>query len=207
MKTILAATAAFSLFAIAGAASADTINFGQFGGEGASLANSVTGFTSGGVGFTVTGPGAGFQILKQSSSWSGNFPVGTLLLFDNYAPGAMTFDFTTSLSSISQLAIESNRFGPYTATLQAYSSGILVGTQSLNAVSAFNPNSVPAFNFSSASFDRLIISTTNDDVGFALGGAGGTGGYAVPEPATWALMIGGFGLVGATLRRRVAIAA
>jgi hypothetical protein len=30
---------------------------------------------------------------------------------------------------------------------------------------------------------------------------------AVPEPGTWALMIGGFGLAGATLRRRRAIAA
>jgi hypothetical protein len=33
------------------------------------------------------------------------------------------------------------------------------------------------------------------------------GGGAVPEPATWALMIGGFGLAGVALRRRSAVAA
>lgn len=35
----------------------------------------------------------------------------------------------------------------------------------------------------------------------------GNGGGAVPEPGTWALMIAGFGLAGATLRRRRALAA
>ena len=30
---------------------------------------------------------------------------------------------------------------------------------------------------------------------------------AVPEPATWAMMIGGFGLVGVALRRRAAVTA
>ncbi len=50
-----------------------------------------------------------------------------------------------------------------------------------------------------------------------VGGDGGAGtgalvttfttGAAVPEPASWALMIGGFGLVGAAMRRRVAVTA
>ena len=35
------------------------------------------------------------------------------------------------------------------------------------------------------------------DTGFVLPGAG-----SVPEPASWALMIGGFGLVGAAARRQ-----
>ena len=42
-------------------------------------------------------------------------------------------------------------------------------------------------------FDKLSVQTD---------GAG-----AVPEPATWALMIGGFGIMGAALRRRRALAA
>ena len=40
--------------------------------------------------------------------------------------------------------------------------------------------------------------------GFDNGAGGGTGG--VPEPATWGLMLAGFGLAGAALRRRRALA-
>lgn len=46
---------------------------------------------------------------------------------------------------------------------------------------------------------------TGRNVGLIIFGSGTIGGVA--EPATWALMIGGFGLVGMGLRRRTAVAA
>jgi hypothetical protein len=52
------------------------------------------------------------------------------------------------------------------------------------------------------------VKLTGAEQGQAFGGleqiatAGG-----VPEPATWALMIGGFGLAGAALRRKALVAA
>ena len=45
-----------------------------------------------------------------------------------------------------------------------------------------------------------------NELNLAATGAVNVGG-AVPEPATWALMIGGFGLAGAALRRRRVVAA
>ncbi|HWW65863.1 MAG TPA: PEPxxWA-CTERM sorting domain-containing protein [Sphingomonadaceae bacterium] len=55
--------------------------------------------------------------------------------------------------------------------------------------------------FVGASFD----SSDRDD-GFKLGGLTLSTVGAVPEPATWAMMIAGFGLVGAAMRRRPTIA-
>ncbi len=50
------------------------------------------------------------------------------------------------------------------------------------------------------------VDDPNSAFGPVIGGVSVSG--AVPEPATWALMLGGFGLAGATLRRRrVALAA
>ncbi|TFU00442.1 PEP-CTERM sorting domain-containing protein [Polymorphobacter arshaanensis] len=54
------------------------------------------------------------------------------------------------------------------------------------------------------------INDSGDIVGFGLAPDGFEHGYlltAVPEPASWAMMIGGFGMIGGALRRRrVAVA-
>lgn len=54
-----------------------------------------------------------------------------------------------------------------------------------------DPNNNPAWNYFLVTGDAQFTATFN----------------AVPEPGTWALMIGGFGLAGAALRRRRAITA
>lgn len=47
----------------------------------------------------------------------------------------------------------------------------------------------------------------NESINWNEVGAGANRGGTVPEPATWALMIGGFGLAGAALRRRRSVIA
>jgi len=68
-------------------------------------------------------------------------------------------------------------------------------------------------NFSGWDFSTGASQAINDNgdiVGFATAADGFQHGYlltAVPEPASWAMLITGFGLVGGTLRRRRAAAA
>ena len=59
--------------------------------------------------------------------------------------------------------------------------------------------------FTTVTFFNPLGGGNNDQ--FGLDNLTTSGGGAIPEPGTWALMIGGFGLAGAALRRRQAAAA
>ena len=56
-------------------------------------------------------------------------------------------------------------------------------------------------------FSSISFTDTNENWHGLTVGIGGVAAPSVPEPATWALMIGGFGLTGAALRRRRAVLA
>jgi hypothetical protein len=66
-----------------------------------------------------------------------------------------------------------------------------------NTIAAGEAHGIIRFQGSYSSI-TLITNNTENWSGLTIGTAGGV----VPEPATWAMLIAGFGLVGATLRRR-----
>ncbi len=216
MKTgILSIGPALFVLAFCGTSLADTIDFGQFGAPGASLANSLTGVTTAGVDFTITGPGFGFKRVTAGSQsdldrwYPSAFASGTPLLWDaasdnpaDYGPGPVTIDFATPISSISMMAAEADLFGPFTATLTAYDGASLLGTSSYSASGVSSPGSIPSFSFAAPAITSIVIDTTNDGGGFALG--------ETPEPATWAMMAIGFaglGFLGYRSRKAVTISA
>lgn len=90
----------------------------------------------------------------------------------------------------------------------AAAAGTIRGGAGGTLLNLVNTGSTSAFNFANASaFDRYLITTRvggnvrylgSNGQGFALQGLTAT----VPEPATWGLLIVGFGLVGAISRRR-----
>jgi hypothetical protein len=101
------------------------------------------------------------------------------------------FTFTTSNISL-ESGGPSNEYGGLPITLAG------------NVVTGIEGNGTIQFNGLVNSITWTNTSPENW-YGFTVGTAGVAGG--VPEPAAWSLMIGGFGLAGAALRRRRMVAA
>jgi hypothetical protein len=182
---------------------------------GATTATFGTGAGSAYVGASpVTGPGYSitandlylFNNNPSYTSYYYNWGTGNVLTFKQN--GVITINFTAPVTAfsinLSTFNDDNNPATPAGAPSTVYGFDVTVGTgqgsyvvstKALPTMAFFGATSTTAFtsitltggnNFTN--FDNLTLAT-------AVGGA-------VPEPATWAMMIGGFGLVGGAMRRR-----
>ena len=116
--------------------------------------------------------GQEYQILNQSNSQSGWVSYS----WDTISPGLTQFTGVYALSGVSQTLGISNYLSGFTTTGGSFAYG---NTSSLSFILPTN------VTFTSAS--GVFLSALNQN--------------AVPEPATWAMMLFGFGIVGSAMRR------
>ena len=166
--------------------------------------------TQGGVTMTLTRQGGKTFSFSDVGASAPGFGSRSLYPFTDTTAGAFIANFSSARSFFSYQAGDFAPSDDDTLTLSLYSglngTGTLVGTTSffygasgfptiatLSLVSSA-PFLSAIFNGGSADFPNSVF-YDNIIVRPAVGGA-------VPEPATWAMMLAGFGAVGFAMRRR-----
>ena len=147
---------------------------------------SFASYTESGVTF---GPG------RISSEYSSNYN-STGSYFDNNSGGFNVIDFSFS-SPTSAFAFNWGA-ADYEWTMEVFSGASTLASYTINPT--YGSNSKEYLGFSGSNITSVRLTASSGDWVFIdnLTSAGG----AVPEPASWAMLIAGFGIVGASMRRR-----
>jgi len=223
-RTFAALATTAAALALAPAATAQSYDFADFGNSAFAYGYGFTGatFTTlpgqqsncfGTAGFTCTGDG--FPVLGVNTTASTvsfqtvDLPTGTLLFHPDsnpagtgdailafVAPTAGTYNFAGTVSRLDRTGN-----GNGVNVIFGVNGARLSTTLLSNAAgSSFSFNQ----SYTLAANEALYIGVNNNgEYTYDSTGLSGSVSLAgVPEPASWAMMIGGFGLVGGTARRR-----
>jgi hypothetical protein len=154
-------------------------------------------------GVTLTLNGATVGLNEGGSGYSGTLPNDSTHYLT--VPGGATATFTsaTALSSFSLYMGSPDTFNFIRFIGEGFDETLSGSDMFLGDTSqAWSWGKRVSFDFGSAKVNQIILSSTSNS--FEVDNAAGTfiGAGAVPEPATWAMMIMGFGAMGTVLRRR-----
>jgi hypothetical protein len=164
---------------------------------------------------TDFGAGPGFIILPSYEGWTAGPGPGIEVQYNNVAGLPFSGENLVELDSTGNTQMNRNiDAGTYKLTFY-YSPrpGIAAASNGIDVL----VNGTSVFNVTGDGGGQTgwVLQTVNFSIGApgvlsfaALGTSDSLGGYledvrlaVVPEPATWAMMLGGFGLLGAALRR------
>jgi PEP-CTERM motif len=194
-KALATVAAAAMALSVAAAANATIVNFDDIG-----VANTVypdytqAGFVDQGYSFSTN---SDVIDISPTSPYSGTGPAhsGDFATLNDYGGSIFMTQVGGGTFTLDSFFISGwfGDTGPETVT--GYLADTVVNTLNYNLGSSWSQVTTGFSNVDKVSFNTSSNLVLLDDVSV-------NGGAAVPEPASWALMIGGFGLAGAALRRR-----
>lgn len=153
-----------------------------------------------GYGVSFTG-GSGVRAVAAGSSSSAAPPPGATGFYAAVLGGGTMLLTTPGIAALSFFMGSPDAYNSITFNFADSTSETLTGTQL--AAGAFNGNQAigrrMTYNFDKAVTSVLFASDQNS---FEFDNIATISSSAVPEPATWAMMIAGFGLAGSAIRSR-----
>ncbi|GGE00190.1 hypothetical protein GCM10011529_02970 [Polymorphobacter glacialis] len=191
MNFKIAFTAAAALLTtFASAAGAATIDFSALA-AGTAVTNQFAGVSVSLLGGVDNGPAIVADVFGEGLALTNSTTT--------YYPTAHTVNFAFG-SGASDISFVYNNFGGGNgSSFSAYNGATLVSSGALDATWGYFSTNVTGSGITS------LVLSNNNSTGWQFGvtSLSFTAG-AVPEPQSWAMLIAGFGLVGAAMRRRSA---
>jgi len=96
----------------------DSVDFSAYS-VGATLGQNFDAFAASGTAIGIEDPSSAFSVVKQGAGWAGNFPAGTVAIYDQGPNGPVMFNFFTPIQGFG-INIDDAVGGNFQGTIQAF---------------------------------------------------------------------------------------